>query len=260
MSLKFVPGEPALVYKKNLIISDIHIGIEYDLYKSGIKIPSQTDKIAERILKICKKEKIEKLFVLGDLKHEVPGTSWQELRELPIFFNKICKRVTVEIIPGNHDGGLEKILDIKFHPSIGIRVGDLYLTHGHSWPSSEFLECEYIVVGHTHPMIEIIDKMGYKHRERCWIRADFKKKVIREKFKATLLTKRLIKKSQTLPKLIVLPAFNEFSGGISMNRKWLEEGEKKKRFIGPLVKAADIEHAEVFLLDGTYLGLVKDIK
>src|SRR3989344_2623789 len=126
MSLKFVP-EGALVYKKNLIISDIHIGIEYDLYKSGIRIPSQTDKIADRILKVCKREKIEKLFVLGDIKHEVPGTSWQELRELPIFFNKICKRVPVEIVPGNHDGGLEKILDIKFHPSIRIRVGDLYL-------------------------------------------------------------------------------------------------------------------------------------
>lgn len=257
MSFKFTQ-EGALVYKKNLILSDIHIGIEYDIYKSGISIPSQTNKIVEKILKICKREKTEKILILGDVKHKVPGISLQEKKEVPEFFQKISnqhfkngtnsQKIKVEVIPGNHDSGLENLVDIKIHQSIGIKLDDIYLTHGHSWPDKSFLDCKYIIVGHTHPMIEIKDKIGYKHKKRVWIRGNLKKKIIKEKYG-----------KQTKAKLIMLPAFNEFSGGIVMNSKWLEEGEKQKRFIGPIVKSFAIENAEAFLLDGTYLGLVKDL-
>ncbi len=40
-------NEPALVVEntiKTLVIADIHLGIEWDLYSSGISIPSQIEK------------------------------------------------------------------------------------------------------------------------------------------------------------------------------------------------------------------------
>lgn len=250
--MKFLTSEPALLLgrsekhpfkgvhgkTKALVIADLHLGIEYEFYKSGIRIPSQLEKITERIEKLLKLTKAGKLIILGDVKHKVPGLSWQELREVPEFINKINRKIPVEIVPGNHDPGLSGLIpNIKIHPASGFLLGDCWLMHGHAWPGEEFLKAKYVILGHNHPVIEFRDKLGYVWREPVWVRAELNKKKIGEKYR----------KVKTLPEIIIMPVFNEFAGGISLN-------SKERSFSGPLGRCAETGKAEIYLLDGTFLG------
>ncbi|MBL7206869.1 MAG: metallophosphoesterase, partial [Candidatus Aenigmarchaeota archaeon] len=182
--MKFLTNQPAFLLEKTLVIADIHVGIEYEYFRSGIKVPSQTDKILERVKKLIKETNAKKLLILGDLKHKVPGTSYQEKREVPEFLNELDDLVEIEIVAGNHDGGLKSMLsnDIKLHPSKGFLSGNVYFCHGNSWPSKEFLKADYIIMGHIHPLFEIKDKLGYRWSERVWVRAELGKKKIEEKY------------------------------------------------------------------------------
>lgn len=78
--IKFITDSPALFIpeEKILAITDLHIGIENQIYRSGITIPSQVDKLKENIDYLLKQTHASKLVILGDLKHEVPGTTFQE--------------------------------------------------------------------------------------------------------------------------------------------------------------------------------------
>ena len=53
---------------------------------------------------------------------------------------------------------------------------------------------------------------------------------------------------KSLPELVIMPVFNEFAGGISLN------SERSKGFLGPLAKCSERENAGIYLLDGTFLG------
>ena len=98
MELKFIQNQPALVFNKNLVIADIHLGLEYELYKSGINVPSQTEKMKKKIDQLIKKTKPNRLIFLGDIKHQIPGVSWQELKEVPEFFEHFSKASCVHPI------------------------------------------------------------------------------------------------------------------------------------------------------------------
>ena len=65
--LKFIQNEPALVFGKTLIIADIHLGLEYELYKSGIKVPSQTEKMKRKIYSLIKKTKAKRGAALAPI-------------------------------------------------------------------------------------------------------------------------------------------------------------------------------------------------
>jgi hypothetical protein len=57
-----------------------------------------------------------------------------------------------------------------------------------------------------------------------------------------------------------MPSFNDFLGGRPINRK--SKGNLTKyQTLGPLLrsKSIKIEDAELFLLDGTFLGTVKQL-
>ncbi|MEM2876284.1 MAG: phosphoesterase, partial [Candidatus Bathyarchaeia archaeon] len=62
------------------------------------------------------------------------------------------------------------------------------------------------------------------------------------------------------PSLIILPSFNEVLGGIPINLG--RESEESNNFIGPILRSnhVDIENAEAYLLDGTFLGNIKQIQ
>jgi metallophosphoesterase superfamily enzyme len=52
-------------------------------------------------------------------------------------------------------------------------------------------------------------------------------------------------------KFLIIPAFNPLCGGIAVNEKGI---------VGPLNKLLDISKSEIYLLDGTFLGIIKNIK
>jgi len=255
MEPKFVTGEPALVIDKTLVIADLHIGIEFEYYKSGIRIPSNTEQMKRDLDRLIKQTRAERLLILGDVKHKVPGVSRQELREIPEFLEYLGNKARVDILPGNHDSGLKDFIpnNVFLHSSRGIGIEGSYFFHGHTWPSPQFLKSDYVLVGHEHPQIEFVDSLGYRFFEPVWIRA----KLIREKIERKY--KNVPKK---LPELIIFPRFNKLSGGISMNRP-VSEIEKSHEThhtgIGTLVRSAKLNSAKIYLLDGTLLGELKNL-
>ena len=245
MEPRFVAGHPAIRIGRILVVSDLHIGIEHEFRRSGINLLSQTDRMLSRLEKLIRIAKAGKLIVIGDVKHKVPGTSWQEEREIPAFFRKLAGMVRVEIVPGNHDDGIANLVprEVKVHPSEGFLEGCVYLSHGHSWPSESVLKAEHVIIGHTQPQVEIRDSLGYRWADPVWVKANIPGKSLAKRYKRESGDKNLI----------VIPAFNEFAGGMPVNR------ESGKRFISPVLGLAEMKKAGIYLLDGTYLGRLSSI-
>jgi putative SbcD/Mre11-related phosphoesterase len=247
-TIKFVTGEAALTVGKALVVSDLHIGIEYKFRKEGIALPSQLERITKRIEALLDRSDAKRLVIIGDVKHKVPGTSYQEEREIPAFFRHFLKRVAVEFVPGNHDGGIEALLpeDVRVYPAGGFMLGRTWLCHGHAWPGEEFLKARKVVIGHNHAGIEFRDGLGYRWTEPVWLRARFERKKLGEKFPSA-------RKDVRLPELVLMPVFNEFSGYIPLNMK-MRGKFGRSGFPSPLFRAANRDSARVYMLDGTYLG------
>ncbi|MBU2519828.1 MAG: metallophosphoesterase [Nanoarchaeota archaeon] len=248
--MQFITGEPALFLEKEktLVVTDLHVGIEYELYRSGIKVPSQTEKMLNRLEKLINETSAKKLIILGDLKHQVPGSTFQEEREIPFFLNRLKQLnqgIKIEIVPGNHDPGLENYLPngIKLHKNTGFRQGDTYFAHGHTWPRKDVLKAKTIISGHSHPQFEFKNNLGYRWMEPIWLCADIDKDKLKEKYKI---------EPKHNQEIILMPPFNSFSGGYPINRSRVGSN---REFLGPVAKLITGKK-KVYLLDGTFLGEV----
>jgi len=250
--MKFIKNHPALFIPeiKSLVVADLHIGISYELYKSGINIPSQVKEMKETIEKLVKQTKAKRLIILGDVKHDVPGISIQEMREIPEFLKALSKKIKVEICLGNHDTYLKEILpeEIKLHGSKGFKINNFGFNHGHAWPSKELISCDNLIVSHTHPTIQFTDKFGYRIVEPVWIKGKIDQEKVKERYK--------VKKTGKL-EVIIMPAFNDLLGGTPVNIK-----TKSDELLGPLLKNSfvNLDKSQLYLLDGTYLGMLKNIR
>ncbi len=250
-----VHNEPAFIIENigttnenALVLADLHYGIEYSLAEAGARVPSQTENITQRVISLCKKLSISHLILLGDIKHQVPGTSKQEWYELPEVFRRLARTVeSIDILPGNHDGGLWKIIprdipNIKTHPNSGAVLFGLGLFHGHTWPKPLVFETQLrtVLMAHNHPHVLFIDKLGGRASFPCWVRA---------RLDAERIKVRYPNLDKFDSEIIILPAFNDLGTGTAITAP-------KPEFLGPLLKnnMVDTQNAEVYLLDGTSLG------
>ncbi|MFH0928860.1 MAG: metallophosphoesterase [Candidatus Aenigmatarchaeota archaeon] len=244
MKMKFLT-EPALLLDRTLVITDLHIGLEHEIYKSGITVPSQLEKLKERLDKIITRTKAKHLVILGDVKHQVPSISVQEHREIPKFFEHFSK-IKISIVKGNHDGGIERIVPSKvnvYEPA-GFKMGDFLLTHGQAWPDKNDLDAEHLVMGHVHPAVEFWTG-NFRSIEPCWLKCDIDTKKLQKKYKT----------ETNLEQGIVMPSFNHLIGGMAFNSKDFKP-------IGPLLNNNILKwkKSEIYLLDGTFLGNLKNLK
>ena len=239
-----VPNEPALFIKekKILVFADLHIGIESQLKEQGIITKSRTDVMIKQLFSICKKYNPKDIILLGDIKHNIPWSTIQERKDVKNFLSSIKDYGNIHIIPGNHDGNIKKLTseDIKIHPSSGMIYDNIGFVHGHRWPNEKIMECNQIIMAHTHPTIMFLDRLNFKTFEPCWIKGNFISKKLIEKYPDSIN-----------PKVLVMPAFNSLCGGIAVNQEGI---------VGPLGKIIDIKNSEIYLIDGVSLGKVKDIK
>jgi hypothetical protein len=239
-----IPNESALFIKNKqiLVVADLHIGIESQLREQGLHVSSQAQKMIDHLLSICKKYKPKEIILLGDIKHNIPSATIQERRDVRNFLKLIEEFGTIHIIPGNHDGFIKKLSpdEIIIHPSDGFIIENVGFVHGHRWPSEEIMVCEQIITAHTHPTVMFTDRLGYKTFESCWIKGMFLKNKLKEKYP-----------NSTRPEVLVMPAFNPLCGGLAANQEGV---------MGPIGKIIDIRNAQIYLIDGTSLGRVKDIK
>ena len=68
MTVTPILNEPALVVKntiKVLVIADVHLGIEWELYHKGFSIPSQVEKRKKRVCEYLENMKPDRIVLLG---------------------------------------------------------------------------------------------------------------------------------------------------------------------------------------------------
>jgi len=211
-------GREALIFKdKYLVISDLHIGIERELFTGGINLPAVTDYLIKKLEDIYSKSKVSNLIIVGDLKHNVPKVSLIEMKEIPYFLDKISEYFErIYILKGNHDGGLEKIVEKKDNIKIlkEIKIGNVVFSHGHK---RNVLDGRVFVIGHHHFVINIRSIIGESFYEKVFVSGTFDEREV-----------------------IILPAFSDLAG-------YWEVGN----FHGPIAKK--IKAYNVFTLEGVLL-------
>lgn len=249
------PAAVADYGEQALIVGDYHAGIESGLrYERGVELPSNAETRRRRLLDLLTKTAVDRLVILGDLGHQIGSTAQAEREELDALYTAVVEaEVPITVAPGNHDGGLDAVwghregVDI-LPPSGGLlgaadSGGGLGVFHGHTWPDPSLLSADVLCMAHEHPQVKLEDSVGGYRTEQAWLRGRLNCEVLAE------LTD-LDCRSDTLagddPELVVLPAFNQRSGGTWVN----VAGEG---FLAPFLPEA-LRNGELYLLDGTRLG------
>ncbi len=237
MEIEYHPSGPALLIDTRhriLVAADLHMGIESDLRLHGIHLQSRGAERIARLLHLVQEVSPDIILLLGDIKHRVPGTSWQEFRELPLLFSEMRQHALLRVTPGNHDPGIEEFLrPSELLPREGALIDGIGFLHGHTKPDP-ILAGHLILAGHHHPVVSLFDEVGVALRSPCYVLGE----VAGDIFDTP--------EQDTKTRVLLVPAFNEFSGyGI--------EKTFKSPF-SPLSRAMILETAECFLSDGTYGG------
>ena len=237
--LLLVEGE-----KRVLVAADLHLGLEHELWLGGVSIPSQTDKILAQLLGFLAEIKPDRLLLLGDIKHNVPRTSWQEKREIPEFLRRLSAQVLVEIVPGNHDSNLADMAPpgVRVRPSSGFVLDNVGYFHGHTWPDEKVMRAKALVAGHLHPAVRLPDPLGRSPSRPVWAKTRLVGRAVQEHY-------GFARDSE----IIIAPAFNILCGGLPLN-------EPVEEMRGPLLTIADWDGARLYLLDATNLGTLAEIK
>ncbi len=260
---------------RTLLIADPHIGWEMELQAKGIHVPSQTGKLLNKLVAILSEYKPDSLVVLGDVKYTVVSSEMGEWHDVPEFFKQLEPFVgKISIVRGNHDANLEPLLpeNVELLPATGAVIGDVGVFHGHKWPSPALLGCKTLVMGHMHPVVVFRDPTGCRLTRQVWMRADVDGEALAE----ILLRKSNVKVvgsvEDTLKKhfnvklkaseLYIMPSFNDFLGGRPINESRPRKEIGAEALIGPVLRseAVHIDDSELYLLDGTYLGTLNQLR
>jgi len=245
MKPEFLPQGPAFVVEEDdmriLVVADTHFGAESDLKRKGVHIMSNTPERLNRLLECIDISGADLLLLLGDVKHSVPVTSWQEKKEMPEIISAVRSKIELKVLPGNHDAGIELFLrEDELLPRTGARINNTGYMHGHTFPAPE-ITGGLIVVGHHHPVVHLYDEVG------CFMRG-VPAYVLAEIDEDSLN----MKDARPGTRVLFAPAFFELAGGMDVC-------ELKKSGLSPLSRCIIEETADVFLADGTYIDTIGGI-
>lgn len=181
--------------EKMLVVGDLHLGYENMLSEQGTSIPlrqlKETKEILERIFLKLKDKKVEKIILLGDIKHYFGGIlkqEYEDFKELVKFFEKNVENVKIIVTKGNHDKIFESFAEsnVEF-VDYYLEKGVLFL-HGddksvkNCYNLIKSKKTKLIVVGHFHPAYILKEKKGIKQEKyKCFVygySSKYQKKVI----------------------------------------------------------------------------------
>ena len=238
VNTRIIDSEPALILendKKNLVISDLHIGFEHKF--SSNKIPnsknSSVNDIITNVKKIIKKENPDTLILLGDVKSSIQNITKSEWNDVPYFFEEL-KSIEIILIPGNHDANITRLIpdNVTLISSKGMIIDDVLLTHGHTMPSKNYSNVNNIIMGHIHPVY--FDENSLLNGERIWISIKTDKSTIFPSAKGKI-------------NITIVPSFNPYF--------YATEKRYYKKSISPIVeKIKGSAIAKIATLDGTIIG------
>jgi len=167
-----------LLNDRVLVFGDFHLGYDdinniQGLFRVQFKeILKRLDRIFELV------GDVEKIVVLGDLKHEFGSILDSEWSEGLRLLDYLGEKGEVILIKGNHDNILKPIAGKK-----GIELRDYYKLDGVCFMHGDklFEQCldgvETLFVGHLHPAISLDDKYK-KEKYKCFLKGNWKNKVV----------------------------------------------------------------------------------
>ncbi|HDM23327.1 hypothetical protein DRO02_03475 [archaeon] len=262
---KIIPDErAALVSSKQgkcLVITDLHLGYEIELSKRGIHIPATIDETFNRIARMLENFKCTRLIVNGDFKHSIPVTTWREQVKILALLSSLIDQygITIDIVPGNHDGNISSILKGVEHVNILSRKGVIVrnskdrvgILHGHTWPPLFMIEqANVILMGHNHPSISISVKPFGRVSFPCWVFLKVSKRILIEHMQRKFrVTSRMHIRGSL--RIVLMPAFSDIVGLYPFNRT------PYGKYLSPILNSIPrecLQNSEIYALDGTYLG------
>ncbi len=238
VQIRLVNNYPALIIEgqeKNLVITDLHIGFEDNLSQNNIFLGKNTtvNESIKEVEKILVKTKPDSLILLGDIKSGIKSITKTEWNDVPIFLEKIKKRINITIIPGNHDANIEKLIPegISLATTKGIIIEDTLLTHGHTMPSENFSSVSKIIMGHVHPVF--FQEKSIINGERVWVTIKCNKQKIFPSKTGNL-------------EIIIIPTFNKHF--YTTHKKFY------KKSISPILDRREVLEAKILTLDSRIIG------
>lgn len=238
LQTRLIQSKPALILegkKKNLIVTDLHLGFENTLKSNEIFIGknSSVNETIEELSEIIDSENPDSVILLGDIKSSIKTISKNEWDEVPLFFKEIRKKCDVILIPGNHDANIQKLVpeNITMISTTGMVEENVLLTHGHTMPSENFSHIKKIIMGHIHPVFFQEDSI--MNGQRVWVSLKTEKQKIFPSMSGEL-------------EIIIVPSFNRYF--YATHKKFY------KKSISPIIERLEILSAKIVSLDGVILG------
>jgi len=239
LQTRIIPSKPVLILegeKKNLIVTDIHIGFESSMASNEIFIGknSTINESIQELSDIIDLEKPDSVILLGDIKSSIKNITRNEWDEVPLFFKKIREKCDVILIPGNHDANIQRLVpdNITMISSTGMVEENVLLTHGHTMPSENFSHIDKIIMGHLHPVF--FQENSIMNGQRVWVSIKTDKENIFPNKTGEI-------------EITIIPSFNKYF--YATHRK------QYKKSISPIInKINKISKAKIITLDGTIIG------
>jgi len=264
--------------ERALVVADYHAGLEVGLRREGVSVPSHAADRRERLHALLDETRTERVVFLGDLAHAIGDPGEEEREELEILFETLTERVSVVVVKGNHDGGMEEVVeragieDVRVTPTEGVRLGAVGFAHGHTWPASDVVEAPTVCIGHEHPTVRLTDSVGGRRVEPIWLRGPLDRRPFDARSDSDddgadaeagitepsgteggddvehdgTGSNSGREPARTDGELVVFPAFNDLVGGTWVNVP--EQG-----FLSPFLPET-LFNGKAYLLDGTRLG------
>jgi len=149
-----------LAFGNTGVVSDLHLG--FSDYLSGKGILSYFDE-SKKLLELaagCKKNKIKRLILNGDILHDFSKLNRRTEKKLSDFIENLEKnKIKAWFIEGNHDTLLRFFLEkrgLKAKRSISIK--DVFITHGDKLLKVPE-KARFIIIGHEHPAVKVEGKL-----------------------------------------------------------------------------------------------------
>ncbi|MDQ6827400.1 MAG: hypothetical protein M3081_00865 [Gemmatimonadota bacterium] len=184
--ISLAPGGAAWIASQaTAVIADVHLGYARAARRRGGYLPTveHPEEIAARVVAMCLALGATRLVIAGDLRHSTRDADKLELDDVAAFRAQLLKDGALErvdLVAGNHDRGDASAV-------ARIDVDGVEIVHE---PPAE-LPDRWTICGHLHPSTTLRDETGAGMRVPCALVAQ---------------------------RLIVLPAFSEWSGGTSASR------------------------------------------
>jgi metallophosphoesterase superfamily enzyme len=249
------------------VVVDLHLGFESELLqRKGVAFPMQHPIMLKRLKKLIEKYEVDKLYIIGDIKHTLGVDCKYNWEYVPEFLVSLQNMVDLYVVPGNHDGDLDALMprSMTLENVRGLTIKDattsVGLFHGHAWPSPKLLSAKMCIIGHNHPTIHRYKKVsapetGRPDRKRF---GGIIPIIIKSKLDKNCVRKHIgidVTENDCFGSLISLPSFNELFSGIAVNRP-------NSRLFGPIFEndCVDFLSSEVYSIDEVYFGTVESIR